>query len=212
MIKYVFFTIFIITFFLNTSTNNTIIQEKYIDSIKKGEEKSNICSPCHGKDGNSLMPAWPKIAGQFSTYLHTQLQIFKKNNKDERINPLMYNIVKDLTNEDFINLSNYYSKQKQTKGVLKDKIKFENGKIIFHYGNKENNTPACASCHGSKGQGNELAGYPKLRAQHKEYIIQQLENYKTMQRKTDTNEIMRDIAKKLTNEQMQNVAEYINSM
>ncbi len=202
--------IFYIFFFLNNSiTTLDYNNVKLLESIEKGKEKATLCATCHNIDGNSIIPMWPKIAGQHAPYINIQLKAFKKN---ERQNQIMFNIVKDLTESDFTDLSNYFSSQKTTSGVLKNKEKFEKGKILYNNGHKENEIPACSACHGYDARGNEFAGFPKLRSQHAEYIIQQLNNYKTKQRCNDFNGIMQDITIKLNEEQITNIAEYLSSI
>lgn len=211
MIKFIFCTLLLLQNIILIFSTTT---ENIENSIERGKEKANICATCHNIDGNSTIPMWPKLAGQFSTYIFEQLKAFKNNKKNERQNQIMYNIVKDLTEKDFYDLSRYFSIQKtmQKNTPNTNTTQFYAGKALYHVGSKSNGIPACAACHGANAQGNEFAGIPKLQSQHAEYVIQQLENYKTGQRATDYNNIMRDITYKLNTEQIKSVADYISNI
>ena len=80
--------------------------------------------------------------------------------------------------------------------------------------------PACAACHGPDGRGNLAAGYPALRAQQSVYVVKQLNDYASGARYAggtgpvpDPNAVMMlTIAKRLTPEQIRNVASYVQGM
>lgn len=204
-----FFTILLFTNFLYADVNTNVTLD-----LENGKNKAQICATCHGVDGNSVVPMWPKIAGQFSTYMIKQMNSFKLNGGDGRANPVMYNIVKDLSEKDINDVSNFYALKNVSKNsVIKNKDAYEKGRILYLLGDfKNKKTPACSSCHGIGGEGNFLAGFPKLKNQHSQYIIQQLKAYKDGERSNDFNMIMRDISSNLTEEQITCVAEYINNM
>ena len=181
-------------------------------NIDSGKSKSMVCASCHGSDGNSINKNWPKIAGQFSGYLSKQLLEYRKGNLGDRFDPIMFGITKNLSDDDILNLSIYFSSNDIKRNVsdLYDSDFY--GRSLYFFGNINSNLAACASCHGSTGEGNELAGFPKLASQHSDYIVQQLYNYKENKRKNDPVGIMRDIASRMSDEQIKSVASYISKM
>lgn len=183
--------------------------------VENGKEKSQVCTTCHGSDGNSFVPMWPKISGQISTYMIKQLNSFKLEGKDGRSNPIMYSIVKDLSDKDLSDISMYYStgngfSSNSDEDVVNSDV--INGRSLYLYGDSVNNIPACSACHGFYGEGNNLAGFPRLKNQHFEYTVQQLQNYKDCTRFNDYNMIMRDVAGKLSDKQVLEVAKFIALM
>jgi cytochrome c553 len=86
------------------------------------------------------------------------------------------------------------------------------GEQIYRGGVLDKNIPACSACHGPQGEGNPQAGFPRLGGQHADYIVAQLQAYKNNQRRNDINNIMRMIAEKLSPQDMQSVASYIQGL
>lgn len=180
--------------------------------IENGKNKSEVCATCHGSDGNSFVPIWPKISGQNSTYMYKQLNSFKLEGKDGRSNSIMYSIVKDLSDKDLSDISMYYATGNgfSVNNSLEDEVSdINNGRTLYIYGDSTKSIPSCAACHGFSGEGNSLAGFPRLKNQHFEYTVQQLQNYKDCTRSNDYNMIMRDITSKLSDKQVLEVAKYI---
>lgn len=173
-----------------------------------GQSKSVACVACHGPDGNTITPAWPKIAGLSQTYLLQQLLDFQKGEKGPRYDPTMYGIVQNMTMQDLADLSAYYSAQVMTVGAA-DQSLVALGQSIYRGGNLATGVPACAACHGASGAGNYLAMFPKLGGQNSGYIVDTLNRFKQGQRSNDPNNIMRDIAAKMTNEEIEAVASYV---
>ena len=56
-----------------------------------GQAKSAICSACHGADGNSMVPQWPKLAGQHEEYLVRQVTLIKSGARPVPERPLSLN-------------------------------------------------------------------------------------------------------------------------
>lgn len=200
------FIILILTsiIFLFPSVCFSNIENDITNKIKK-------CSACHTLTGNSLIPAWPKIAEQHSDYLLKQMIEYKKGKNGNRFDPTMFGMLQGLNEEDMKDLAEYFSKQTLEKSNLKiNDLDFTAGKILYLYGDKKNNITACVGCHSIDGTGNKLANFPNLKWQHKEYIITQLKKFKTHDRSNDINSIMRDITEAMTNEQMDALATYIS--
>lgn len=171
------------------------------------------CVTCHGLSGNSVVTMWPKIAGQHSSYILKQLLEFKKGPQGNRFDPTMYGMLQNVEEEEFYKLSDYYSGQVLDKSkIIMDKDLFEFGKNIYLFGDRKNEIPACTGCHGMDGSGNSLAKYPVLKWQHKEYLLIQMNKFKTFNRSNDLNGIMRDIALKMSSSQIDAVCFYISLM
>ena len=187
-----------------------LINPAYSD-VEKGKELSASCAACHGDDGISLNPVWPKLAGQNPKYLASQLHEFKKGPDGNRNNAVMYGIAVNLSDQDIDDLSEYYSSLKSTVGLTKDEY-LELGRNIYRGGNMEIKMQACISCHGPNGQGNYAAAIPMLSGQHSQYTYQQLKNFQTSIRSNDYNKMMRNIVHRMTDEEMKAVASYIEGL
>lgn len=177
-------------------------------SAEAGQTKAGTCIACHGLDGNSTNPEWPSLAGQHQTYIVKQLKAFKSG---VRQNPLMSPMAAGLSEQDMEDLAAYYS-SKALKGQEADKSKIPLGQQLYRGGNSQNQTPACMACHGPAGRGNAAAAYPSIGGQHATQVALQLKAYRTGERKTDPNEMMRNVAAKLTDEQIDAVASYVQGL
>tara|TARA_B100001113_G_scaffold74343_1_gene57855 strand:+ start:17720 stop:18334 length:615 start_codon:yes stop_codon:yes gene_type:complete len=179
--------------------------------VSKGKELSATCVACHGQNGISLNPVWPKLAGQNPKYLATQLHEFKKGPDGKRNNAVMYGIAMTLTDSNITDLAEYYATLEPTIGLTKDDY-LELGRNIYRGGNMEIRMQACISCHGPNGQGNYAAAIPMLSGQHSQYTYQQLKNFQASKRSNDYNKMMRNIVHRMTDEEMKAVASYIEGL
>lgn len=75
----------------------------------KGKEKSTVCAACHGPDGNSPSPEFPRIGGQYEEYLYQALLDYKAG---RRKNPIMTAQVENLSPTDLGDLAAYFASQK----------------------------------------------------------------------------------------------------
>jgi cytochrome c553 len=178
---------------------------------KAGSAKIQTCIACHNADGNSTTPIWPNLGGQSEKYLIEQLEAFKKGDKGARFDPVMYGMTQALSDQDIADLSAYFASQKPVVGVAKQDL-VALGEKIYRGGNPKTGVAACSACHGPKGDGNDPAGFPRLSGQHSEYVLDQLKKFKSGARSNDPNEIMRDISKRLTDEEMQAVSSYVSGL
>jgi len=182
-----------------------------------GKQKATPCAACHGVDGNSVNPAWPKLAGQGEKYLVNQLQLFKKK---IRINTLMNPQAVNLSEQDIQDLAAYYAGQSASIGTADPEKEFQGEKLyvigerIYRGGNAETGVPACMSCHGPSGVGNAPAKFPHLAGQHTVYTAAQLRAYRSGARyQTDDNlNMMKDISSYMTDTEIDAVAEYISGL
>jgi cytochrome c553 len=168
-----------------------------------------VCAACHAADGNSVAPANPKIAGQFVEYLDKQLHDFKAQGgkKASRESAVMAGMVANLSEADMKGLAAHYAQQKLKPAVAGDKDLAALGQKIWRGGNVASGVPACAGCHGPAGAG--LPGqYPRLAGQYAEYLAAQLKLFREGGRANDPNGAMRGVAARLSDREIQAVAEY----
>jgi len=175
---------------------------------KLGATKSQSCGACHTASGNSVNPEWPKIAGQHPSYLVKQLMAFKQGASGPRNNALMLGFAANLSKQDMEDLAAYFASQEMSKGKVPQKF-YELGTKIYQGGNLATNLPACKACHQQNGAGSEIAGIPRLAGQHAAYTIMQLKNYRDKTRSTDPNSMMRQIAAKMSDSEIEAVANYV---
>jgi cytochrome c553 len=133
-----------------------------------------VCAACHGADGNSGVPANPKLAQQHPQYLVKQLQDFKSG---KRKNAIMAGFAGTLSDEDMRNIA-YWVTAKTTKpGFAKDKELVSLGERIYRGGIADRQIAACAGCHSPNGAGIP-AQYPRLGGQHADYVAAQLTSFR----------------------------------
>lgn len=170
-----------------------------------GKQKSAVCAACHGADGNSANAEWPKLAGQHEEYLIKQLKEFRDGG---RSNALMSSQAANLSDQDIMDLAAYFSSQ-TVKGGTADETKVALGEAVYRGGNSASGVPACAACHAPNGAGNPAAKFPMLAGQHAKYTANQLHIFAKGERANDAGKMMRNIAAKMTDAEMDAVAEYI---
>lgn len=185
-------------------------------TIATGATKSAVCSACHGPNGNSVNPDWPRLAGQSAVYVAEQLRLFRSG---LRANPVMQPLAATLSDQDINDLAVYYEAQTPT-GLEADPSYWQGGQALYVRGDRAREVPACIACHGPVGRGNLAAGYPALRAQQSVYVVKQLNDYASGARYAGSNPLqasrngtmMFTVAKRLTPEQIRDVASYVQGM
>jgi cytochrome c553 len=173
-----------------------------------GATKAAVCSACHGQNGHSINGIWPNLAGQHASYIVEQLKAFKSG---QRLNPVMAPMVAALSPEDMEDIAAYYAAQTES-GLEADPSYWKAGETLYRGGVRDQSVPACIACHGPIGRGNAPGKFPALRAQHAEYTLKQLRDYASKERKTGPAGIMQTIAGRLTEEEMRNVASYVQGL
>jgi cytochrome c553 len=181
-----------------------------------GATKSAACAACHGPNGNSVNPEWPRLAGQSAVYVAEQLRLFRSG---VRNNPVMRPMAASLSDQDIDDLAVYYEAQ-TPQGLEADPSYWQPGQTLYLRGDRSHEVPACVACHGPVGRGNLASGYPALRAQQSVYLVKQLNDYASGARYTGANPaaasrngvMMFTIAKRLSPEQIRDVASYAQGM
>ncbi len=182
-----------------------------VGDSKAGEVKSKTCVACHGPKGRGVQSLWPKLAGQNSKYLQQQLQAFKKGKDGGRYDASMEPMVAPLSSQDIEDLAAFYANQKSTIETAQAKD-LALGQELYRGGDLKRGIVACGACHGPKGLGNPQAGFPRLSGQYAAYVDKQLHDYKAGARPAGINGIMQQIAARMTDKDMQAVANYISGL
>lgn len=175
-----------------------------------GKAKAAACGGCHGLDGNSPAPTFPKLAGQGEKYIVKQVDDFKAN--ITRKNEIMFGMVAALNEQDAADIGAFYSEQTLASAAPADESKLALGEEIYKGGNLTSGLPACQSCHGPRGAGMEGAGYPQLGGQYVEYTLLQLHAFKNGTRTNDDKQLMRSIVAQMSDAEIEAVANYIASL
>ena len=174
-----------------------------------GQAKTAVCGACHGPDGNSMAPNFPKLAGQGDRYLLKQLHEIKDGKRQ------VLEVTGQLTNlndQDLADIAAYYASQKSSVGAA-DPALVARGEELFRGGDLQKGLPACTGCHAPDGQGNAPAGFPHVGGQHASYIEKQLTDFREGDRTNDGDSmIMRAIAAKLSNKDIKALASYIQGL
>lgn len=184
-------------------------------NAEAGKAKSATCTACHGADGNAMIDMYPKIAGQHAEYIYQQLKDLKlgmsSGGKEGRNDPVMSAMAMPLSDQDMKDLAVYYAGQKVTPGKTPEEV-VEAGKKLYSFGDGERGIPACTACHGPKGNGMQLAGFPQISSQHVAYTKASLEKFRAGTRSNDKNGMMRDIARKLTDKDIEILSKYLSGL
>ena len=176
-----------------------------------GQAKAAVCGACHGPDGNSPAPNFPKLAGQGERYLTKQMQDIKSG---KRTVLEMTGLLTNLSDQDLADLAAYFASQKGSVGAADPKL-VARGEKLFRGGDLEKGLPACTGCHSPNGAGIAAAGFPHLSGQHATYIAKQLTDFRKEEagRANDGDTaIMRTIARKLSDEDIAAVSSYIQGL
>ena len=177
-------------------------------SAEAGQTKSAVCAACHGPDGNSVNPEWPSLAGQHPGYIVSQLQAY---NAGDRQNVLMSPQASALNEQDMADLAAFFSGQAMAPKEA-DPDLLTRGQQLYRGGDASRGITACIACHGPNGQGNPLAGYPAIAGQHATYLAGQLRLYASGDRKSDANQMMRNIARQMTEKDILAVASFMQGL
>jgi cytochrome c553 len=174
-----------------------------------GQQKATPCAACHGVDGNSPNPVWPKLAGQHPQYIRKQIQDYKSGARQDPLMSAQAGLL--ATEEDVADVAAYFSGQPLAEGAA-DPTLVELGGQIYRGGNMSTGVAACAGCHGPAGLGNPLAAFPRLSGQHADYVSKALKDFRSGSRANDPNGMMRGVAARMTDKEIEAVAQYIQGL
>jgi cytochrome c553 len=169
-----------------------------------------VCSNCHGVDGNAVSPNFPNLAGQTPEYLTFQLKQFRDRSRSDQAGvQYMWGLTRSLSDAQIEGLAAYFAAQTPVGPRKTASQSTDEGKDIYLNGIPSQNVPACVECHGNQGQGVSL--YPRLASQHADYLAKQLMVYRhTDQRPAGV--VMKPIAQALTDQDMRAIVTYLQTM
>ncbi|MDD0844943.1 c-type cytochrome [Pseudomonas sp. Gutcm_11s] len=182
---------------------------KIVGDAEAGKAKTAVCAACHGADGNSAAPNFPKLAGQGERYLLKQMHDIKGG---KRTVLEMTGLLTNVSDQDMADIAAYFSSQQMSVGAADPKV-VKRGEELFRGGKIEEGMPACTGCHSPNGAGLAAAGFPHLGGQHAQYVGKQLTDFREGNRTNDGDAmIMRAIAAKLSNKDIEAVSSYIQGL
>jgi cbb3-type cytochrome c oxidase subunit III len=182
---------------------------KIVGDAEAGQAKTAVCGACHGADGNSPAPNFPKLAGQGERYLLKQLHDIKGG---KRVVLEMTGMLDPLSEQDLADIAAYFASQNMSVGAADPNL-VQRGQELFRGGKLEEGMPACTGCHSPDGAGLAAASFPKLGGQHAQYVTKQLTDFREGTRTNDGDAmIMRAIAAKLSNKDIEAVSSYIQGL
>jgi len=173
------------------------------DLVKGEASFAAVCASCHGADGNSGVPANPKLAQQHPEYLVKQLQEFKSGKRNSAV---MKGFAATLSDDDMKNIAYWLASKKNKTGFAKDKELVALGEKIYRGGIADRQIAACASCHSPNGAGMPVQ-YPRLGGQHADYTAGQLVAFRDGARANSVQ--MNQVAAKMNDKEIKAVADYI---
>ncbi|WP_373386715.1 cytochrome c [Pseudomonas alcaligenes] len=180
-----------------------------VGDAEAGKAKVAVCGACHGADGNSAAPNFPKLAGQGEKYLLKQLHDVKSG---KRQIVEMTGMLTNLSDQDLADIAAYFASQKMSVGAADPKL-VERGEALFRGGKLAEGMPACTGCHSPDGAGLAAASFPKLGGQHAQYVAKQLTDFREGNRTNDGDAmIMRAIAAKLSNKDIEALSSYVQGL
>jgi cytochrome c553 len=167
-----------------------------------------VCSNCHGVDGNSVSPIFPRLAGQNPSYLVAQLENFRSHQRSDPPGfEYMWGISRHLSDDQIKGLAEYFARQVPQANAPVDAQLMAAGKVIFENGVPDKEAAPCMACHGPQAQG--IANFPRLAGQHQDYLVKQLHVFQETEGRPGTP--MKQITHLLSVQEMQAVAGYLQA-
>lgn len=191
--------------------------------------KGNVpaCNSCHGATGlgdDNL--GTPRLAGQLYQYLQKQLDDYASDKRQDTTMFVMNANAKGMSAQDRKDVAAYLNSLGRTftgkdlqkasggsdvKALAASGVEMGQshlGKVLVNFGDIDRNIPACMSCHGYNGRGVDPL-YPRIGEQKFGYLVKQLKNLREGARANDPMAQMQVVARKLTDEDILNVATYL---
>ena len=171
---------------------------------------AQVCSNCHGLDGNSVSPNFPRLAAEPAPYLELQLKEFRSHHREDPAGfEYMWGLSRHLTDEQIAGLAKYFSEQPARPNIPGDARFAAKGRSIFENGIESESVPPCGSCHGPQGHGNGI--YPRIAGQHADYTIKQLRVFQRTETRP-AGAVMKTVSHLLTEDDMRAVAAYLQGL
>jgi cytochrome c553 len=183
-----------------------------------GAKKATVCFACHGANGVSVAPTFPRLAGQRADYLYHRLVSFRRADPKDAyysVSPMTPNVA-NLSDADMRDLAAYFSSQ--TPPATAAAATPGKGEALFLAGDAARGIPPCQGCHGAEAGGpsistGQYAAYPSLRGQYAPYLIARLASFqKNLPHDTTNDFIMGGVAQTLDDESIQAIAAWLSSL
>lgn len=180
-----------------------------------GDAKAAVCKGCHGEDGNSPVADFPRLAGQFGGYIVKQVRDFQTGHRDN--NPIMTGMAATVASvQDAKDIGAFFQTKQMVEPITSapGRDVLQQGERLYREGNAANGVYGCINCHGEGGQGRSptISQFPVIGRQHRDYIIKQLNDFRSGTRKNDPAGMMTDIARKMTEDEITAVSEYLANL
>ena len=175
-----------------------------------GKDKSALCQGCHGEDGMSAAPTFPRLAGQYAGYIRKQIIDFQKERrKDDTMSGMAATVTEK---QDLEDIAAYFASQKTMHGD--EPVESDAGKNLYLNGNSLTGLYGCVNCHGDNGKGKSPNNsvFPVIGGQHMDYLVKQLNDFRSGTRTNDPAGMMGNIAKKMTDGEIDAVAKYLSGL
>jgi cytochrome c553 len=174
-----------------------------------GKSKAELCFGCHGEDGNSIDPQFPKLAGQYGIYIAKQVRNYQASTRTHQIMSAMAASIGDV---DLADIAAYFASQPMMKGTSPSSNKI--GKKLFENDDLSRMMVRCNNCHGSTGKGQNPGNpvFPVIGGQHKEYLLEQLLSFRKGGRNNSPGGVMNTTVHRLSDIELDALAEYISGL
>lgn len=181
----------------NVVLERSMAAEGTSESIGRGATLALNCTMCHGAQGMSTSDA-PNLAGQYPEVVIKQLLDYQSG---KRGSPIMEALAKNLSSQDIDDLAAYYAylPKARTSPTTYD----ESLPSLVRVGAPLRNIAPCISCHGGIDQ---KLGAPWIEGMPRDYLVQQLKAFRSGARRNDSEEQMRNVARSMTDEEIDEVA------
>ena len=183
--------------------------------VDAGKLKAATCVACHGSDGNAIIGQYPKLAGQHADYLVKQLADYKlavtSSGAQGRSNAIMAGMAAALSATDMADLGAYFSSLPISGNTTPENV-IAIAEPLYRFGDYDRGIAACISCHGPRGNGTSLSGFPKISGQNAQYIQLQLQAFRSSARNNDLNAMMRSAAVKLNDNEIEALSAYVGGL
>ncbi len=189
------------------------VQGRFVATGGEFGELSYSCDACHGLNGTGdSSGAFPRLAGQSQWYLFDALYNFATG---LRPSDIMGPIASELTQQDMQNVAAYYASlppEPYPEALPTHASQLVNqGEQIAHAGQPAKGVLPCVACHGAEGQGNAPI-FPFVGGQYEPYLESQLQRFKSGQRGGSMANVMTQIARGLSDMQIEAVSMYFASL
>lgn len=172
------------------------------ESIGRGATLAQRCAICHGPTGISRADS-PNLAGQYASVIYKQLLDFRSG---ARTNAIMTPFAVNLTDQEIAELAAYYAYLPRLP-AYHPVPQLPRPRIVI-YGAPLRGIAPCGSCHGSL---DNKVGSPWLEGQSEAYMKDQLQAFASGQRRNDISQQMRNIARAMTPQEIDEAAAYYAS-